>query len=114
MTAAIEIGLNAVIVAVTAEEPRLLAVHRPGEVGSGSELALPSGPLDPEKDRTLELALGAWVQGEGDVLRTELQVVDTISLDEGGRVQLRALFSAVRDDSEPEPVLDWRFVALVA
>ena len=51
---------------------------------------------------------------EGDVLRTELQVIDTTSLDEGGRVQLRALVSAVRDDSEPEPVLDWRFVALVA
>ncbi len=67
MTAAIEIGLNAVIVAVTAEEPRLLAVHRTGEVGSGSELALPSGPLDPEKDRTLELALGAWVQGQTGV-----------------------------------------------
>ena len=67
MTAAIEIGLNAVIVAVTAEEPRLLAVHRPGEVGSGSELALPSGPLDPEKDRTLELALGAWVKGQTGV-----------------------------------------------
>ena len=33
---------------------------------------------------------------------------------QGGRVQLRALVSAVRDDSEPEPVLDWRFVALVA
>ncbi len=51
---------------------------------------------------------------EGDVLRTELQVIDTTALDEGGRVQLRALVSAVRDDSEPEPVLDWRFVALVA
>ena len=51
---------------------------------------------------------------EGDVLRTELQVIDTTALDQGGRVQLRALVSAVRDDSEPEPVLDWRFVALVA
>ncbi len=67
MTAAIEIGLNAVIVAVTDEEPRLLAVHRSGELDSGSELALPSGPLDPEKDRTLELALGAWVKGQTGV-----------------------------------------------
>ena len=67
MTSAIEIGLNAVIVAVTDEEPRLLAVHRIGDDGSGSELALPSGPLDPGKDRTLELALGAWVEGQTGV-----------------------------------------------
>ena len=65
MTAAIEIGLNAVIVAVTDEEPRLLAVHR--SEGDASELALPSGPLDPEKDRTLELALGAWVHEQTGV-----------------------------------------------
>ena len=67
MTAAIEIGLNAVIVAVTEEEPRLLAVSRNDDAGAGRELALPSGPLDPEKDRTLELALGAWVAGQTGV-----------------------------------------------
>ncbi len=65
MKPAIEIALNAVIVAVTEEQPRLLAVHRTGE--ETSELALPSGPLDPGKDRTLELALGAWVQGQTGV-----------------------------------------------
>lgn len=65
MTTAIEIGLNAVIVAVTEEEPRLLAVHR--AEGGTAELALPSGPLDPERDRTLELALGAWVLGQTGV-----------------------------------------------
>jgi hypothetical protein len=61
----VEIGLNAVIVAVTEEQPRLLAVHR--KSGESSELALPSGPLDPAKDRTLELALGAWVEGQTGV-----------------------------------------------
>jgi hypothetical protein len=64
---AIEIGLNAVIVAVTDDEPRLLAVNRPGEKGAAGELALPSGPLDPEKDRTLELALSGWVRGQTGV-----------------------------------------------
>ncbi|MEO8277200.1 MAG: hypothetical protein ABI639_13375 [Thermoanaerobaculia bacterium] len=62
MSAAIEIALNAVIVAVTEEEPRLLAVH-----AAGSTLALPSGPLDAERDRTLELALGAWVRAQTGV-----------------------------------------------
>jgi acyl dehydratase len=51
---------------------------------------------------------------EGDLLRSELNVVATASLEQGGRAQLRALVSAVREESEPEAVLDWRFVALVA
>jgi acyl dehydratase len=53
---------------------------------------------------------------EGDVLRTELRVQETTSLEQGGMVRLRALVSAVRDarEPDPEPVLDWRFVALVA
>ncbi|MBA3371634.1 MAG: hypothetical protein H0T96_09325 [Thermoleophilaceae bacterium] len=52
---------------------------------------------------------------EGDVLRTELHVQGTTSRTErGGLAQLRALVSAVRDEGEPAPVLDWRFVALVA
>ena len=63
----IEIGLNAVIVAVTDEEPRLLAVDRTDDPAAASELALPSGPLDPEKDRTLELALSGWVREQTGV-----------------------------------------------
>jgi acyl dehydratase len=51
---------------------------------------------------------------EGDVLRTELRVEDTTSLEQGGMARLRALVSAVRGGDEPEAVLDWRFVALVA
>ncbi len=67
MKTALEIGLNAVIVAVTDEEPRLLAVHRTDDPAAASELALPSGPLDPEQDRTLELALSGWVRGQTGV-----------------------------------------------
>ncbi|MDQ3645029.1 MAG: MaoC family dehydratase [Actinomycetota bacterium] len=51
---------------------------------------------------------------EGDVLRTELHVEGTAAGEQGGRAQLRALVSAVREEGVPEPVLDWRFVALVA
>jgi hypothetical protein len=54
----IAIGLNAVIVAVTAEVPRILTVRRgtaslPGPAGD----ALPFGPLEPDTDRTLDLGL---------------------------------------------------------
>jgi hypothetical protein len=47
------VALDAVIVAVSAEEPRVL-VRLPGE-------ALPAGPFDPAADRTLEAGLRRWV-----------------------------------------------------
>jgi hypothetical protein len=61
----IVVGLNAVIVAVTGEEPRLLTVGRAehGMAGPGAhEPALPFGPLDPAGHRTLDLGLRAWVR----------------------------------------------------
>jgi hypothetical protein len=57
----VEIGLVAVIVAVTAEEPRVLVVGAPGEEG------LPSGPLGPEPDRRLESALRGWVREQAGI-----------------------------------------------
>ncbi|MGZ5362406.1 MAG: MaoC family dehydratase [Solirubrobacterales bacterium] len=48
---------------------------------------------------------------EADVLNTELRVEGTAT---GGLARLRALVSATRDNEESVPVLDWRFVALVA
>ncbi len=66
----ISVGLNAVIVAVTEEQPRILTVSRTA-LGStildpkrGDVLvdALPYGPLDPASDRTLELTLRGWVR----------------------------------------------------
>jgi len=56
------IGLNAVIVAVTEEVPRILTVRGPGRDTSAAEEALPFGPLDPESDRTLDRGLRRWVR----------------------------------------------------
>ncbi len=53
------IGLNAVIVAVTEEVPRLLTLT--GETADAAD-ALPYGPLDPDGDRTLERGLRRWVR----------------------------------------------------
>ena len=63
-------GLNAVIVAVTKESPRILTLSgTPFDPklqdplrSDGALDVLPYGPLDPEADRTLELALRGWVQ----------------------------------------------------
>jgi hypothetical protein len=68
------VSLNAVIIAITDEQPRVLTVAVPDDVAienigrfdastGGHRLpALPSGPLDPAGDRTLELALRRWVR----------------------------------------------------
>jgi acyl dehydratase len=48
---------------------------------------------------------------EGDVLRTELRIEQTAP---DGLVTLRALVSAERPETDPAPVLDWTFVAVVA
>ncbi len=58
---AIVVGLNAVIVAVTDEEPRLLTVEHAVPATVARDPALPFGPLDPAGHRTLELGLRSWV-----------------------------------------------------
>jgi len=60
----IVIGLNAVIVAVTEDSPRVLTIRDTNpHLYSGKELrALPFGLLDSEKDRTLELGVRRWVR----------------------------------------------------
>jgi hypothetical protein len=57
--ASFAIGLNAVILAVTEEAPRVLTVDGPGP---GSDAALPFGSLDAESERTLELAVRVRVR----------------------------------------------------
>ena len=64
-SASISVGLNAVIVAVTDDEPRLLTIEKPERVpaaGGAGAPALPFGPLDPAGHRTLDLGLRAWVR----------------------------------------------------
>lgn len=67
------IGLSAIIVAVTDEVPRVLTVSRaahalatPRQLGepasdADSPVALPYGPFEPRRHRTLELGLHDWV-----------------------------------------------------
>ncbi len=68
----IVVGLNAVIFAVRDDEARVLTVDMPAPAGGAEpgddgaaareRVALPSGPFDPARDRTLELGLRAWVR----------------------------------------------------
>ncbi len=75
MNTSVIIGLNAVIVAVTRDVPRILTVKRAEQslglpagrsgnhgIKTRSFDALPFGPFDPDADRTLELGLRRWVR----------------------------------------------------
>src|ERR1700753_1323134 len=53
----VEIGLSAAIVSVTGEEPPGLVVRR-----KDRRDALPFGPFDPLRHRTLESGLRSWVK----------------------------------------------------
>ncbi len=53
----IDVSLDAVIVAVTDDRPRILTV-----APANGTAGIPSGPLEPDRDPTLEIALRRWVQ----------------------------------------------------
>jgi hypothetical protein len=104
---AIVIGLNAVIVAVTDEVPRILTVKQqrnpPLPTGSQGYDALPFGPMDPAGDRTLELGLRRWIRE-----RTGIEV--------GYVEQLYTFGDRHRDPSEREGgprVISIAYLALV-
>ena len=59
-SAALSIGLSAVIVAASDHDPRVLTIRLPGVERAAAE-ALPAGPLEPEH-RTLEIGLRTWVE----------------------------------------------------
>ena len=84
MSRELVLGLNAVILAVTDHSPRVLTVGRVGhqevigrkmEPLQGPHRALPFGPLDPDHDRTLELALRRWVEQQTGL---ELEYVEQL------------------------------------
>lgn len=71
------IGLNAAIVTVSDDEPRILAVPQQAvdSDGAGAWDALPFGPFDPLTHRTLEIGLRTWVQEQ---TRLELGYVEQL------------------------------------
>jgi len=108
----IVVGLNAVIVAVTDEEPRLLTVERPAEARGGRppEPALPFGPLDPAGHRTLELGLrpgSGTDRARAGLRRTALHLrrPQPRPAREGGgpRMVSIAYLALVREDGCPVP-----------
>ena len=61
-SADVEISLNAVLFAISADEPCVLCLHH-----QNSETGLPSGPFDPERHRTFEIGVREWVERQTEV-----------------------------------------------
>jgi len=124
------VALNAVIIAVTDEQPRVLTVsispetHIEGGGGEGERAssmaeALPTGPLDPAGDRTLDLALRRWVRTQAGI---ELGYVEQLYTfgdrfrDQreragGPRIVSVAYVALVREDSSAQGLAaSWRDV----
>jgi hypothetical protein len=61
---AVVIGLNAAIVTVSEDQPKILVVPQAAGSGANAESwdALPFGPFDPLRHRTLDIGLRDWVQ----------------------------------------------------
>ncbi len=116
------IGLNAVIVAVTQDAPRILTVRRAEsslpirarraagrKVAGESVAALPFGPFDPASDRTLELGLRRWVREQTGLELGYVEQLytfgnrnrDPLEREGGPRLISVAYLALVREDTLP-------------
>lgn len=100
------LGLNAVIMAVTDDEPRVLTVDRDGTP------ALPFGPLDPDRHPTLELGLRAWVREQTDLELGYVEQLYTFGDRDrdpaSGDRHLSIVYLALVKEGGASPAADWR------
>ncbi len=106
----IEVGLNAVIVAVTEEIPRILSLRV--EDGQQRPLAaLPYGLLDIDRDSTLELGLRRWVEEQTGIrpgYAEQLYTFGDRNRDPGqARLLSVAYLALVREQAPPVAAARW-------
>jgi hypothetical protein len=108
----VRIGLSAAIVSVADEQPRVLVVHHRDESD-----ALPFGPFDPLKHRTLESGLRTWVSEQTYLELGYAEQLYTfgdrgrhmLKPGEGPRVVSVGYLALTRDGSMPKaPDTEWR------
>ena len=137
MPSQVVVGLNAVILAVTRDEPRIMTIevspqargaeaqqalqdlYQVENTEEGSLHALPFGPLDASEDRTLELALRRWVKAQTDLDLGYVEQLysfgdrfrDPLEAESGKRVISIAYLTLVRDEKPTAvPGSGWRNV----
>jgi len=107
MNEPIALGLDAVIVAVTDDQPRILTV-----AAADGQSAIPSGPLDLTFDETLELGLRRWVKSQTGIDLGYVEQLYTFGdrdrrrAESGERVLSVAYLALVRE-AQPSPGAAW-------
>jgi len=109
MARRLTLSLDAVIVVVTAEQPRILTTMRPVQDVTP---ALPFGPLDTDRDVTLELGLRRWVATQTGC---ELGYVEQLytfgdrnrQRDAVGTRYLSVAYLALVKEAQPSPGAAW-------
>ncbi len=104
----LSLSLDAVIVAVTAGEPRILTTSVPGD----GIPALPSGPLDTEIDATLELGLRRWIAAQTGLAVGYIEQLYTFgdrdrSRDAGNSRHLSVGYLGLVKEAQPAPGAAW-------
>lgn len=110
MTSTAAISLDAVLVAVTRDHPRVLTVRTDRHLDG-----IPSGPLDVDNDMTLELGLRRWIRQQAGVEVGYTEQLYTFGdLDRGIRHTARqkrvvsVAYLGLGIESEPSPEAEWR------
>ncbi len=103
----IALSLEAVIVAVTDERPRLLVVS-----ADGGRQGIPSGPLDPDADKTLERALRRWVRHQSGLEVGYVEQLYTFGdrdrrIDAASTRWLSVAYLALVREEQPAPGSAW-------
>lgn len=109
MSRRLTLSLDAVIVAVTAERPRILTTTRSGQ---DAIPALPFGPLDTDRDATLELGLRRWVATQTGRDLGYAEQLYTFGdrdrqRDAGGTRRLSVAYLALVKEAQPAPGAAW-------
>lgn len=105
--ALVVLSLEAVIIAVTNERPRLLV-----STGDSPEPMIPSGPLDVERDQTLERGLRRWVRRHTGLALGYTEQLYTFG-DRGrrpditGALPLSVAYLALVCEEQPSPNAAW-------
>ncbi len=103
----IALSLEAVIVAVTDERPRLLVVS-----ADDGRFGIPSGPLDAEVDKTLERALRRWVHHQSGLEVGYVEQLYTFGdrerrVDDARTRWLSVAYLALVREEQPAPGSAW-------